>query len=352
VSLKYRDAFVEALEKELEERSGELGDMHVTTVYLGGGTPSVLTGEHLGRIMSRVRELFHVDMKAEVTIEANPDDLDTSRFDMLRTVGFNRLSIGVQSFHAQHLALMRRSHNADQAVEAITGAARHGFDNINMDLIYGLPGLTAAGWEENIQTTMGLPVQHISAYHLTYEPGTVFDHWRKKGRLTELPEETSIAQYNLLREITAVHGYEHYEISNFARPGYRSAHNSSYWSGVPYAGFGPSAHSFDGAARRWNIASLQRYIESTLGGATAFERELLTPGDRFHDYLITSLRTKEGVDLALVRNQFGPLLADQLQQKAAVFFGSGEMTGEGDRLKMTPLGWLRSDLVIQRLMLE
>lgn len=352
VSLKYRDAYVDALLRELADRAGESTGSDVSTVYLGGGTPSVLTGEQLGMIMVRVRELFHIDPAAEVTIEANPDDLDDARLAMLRMTGFNRLSIGVQSFHAHHLELMRRSHNAGQATDAIRRSAVHGFDNINMDLIYGLPGLTSAEWEQNVLTAMELPVQHISAYHLTYEAGTVFDHWRKKGRIQELPEAASIAQYKMLRQITAAHGFEHYEISNFALPGYRSAHNSSYWSGTTYIGFGPSAHSYNGTLRRWNIASLQRYIESTQSGGTAFENEILTATDRFHDYLITALRTMEGADVALIREQFGDTIADQLLQRAAPFTGTNEMKTEGGRLKMTPEGWLRSDLVIQELMLE
>jgi putative oxygen-independent coproporphyrinogen III oxidase len=352
VSLKYRDAYVEALLRELADRAGELTGSDVSTVYLGGGTPSVLTGEQLEEIMLRVREMFHIDPAAEVTIEANPDDLDDARLALLQAAGFNRLSIGVQSFHAHHLELMRRSHNAAQASDAILRAAGHGFDNINMDLIYGLPGLTSAEWEQNVLTTMDLPVQHISAYHLTYEPGTVFDHWRKKGRIRELPEGASIMQYKMLREITGSHGFEHYEISNFALPGYRSAHNSSYWSGTPYAGFGPSAHSYNGTDRRWNIASLQRYIESSLSGGTAFEKETLTTRDRFHDYLITVLRTMEGANLVLVREQFGDRVTDQLLQRAELFTGTSELKMEGDRLKMTPEGWLRSDMVIQALMLE
>lgn len=352
VSLKYRDAYVEALLRELGDREDELKGMKVSTVYLGGGTPSVLTSAQLGKIMDRVKKLYHVDANAEVTIEANPDDLDDARLEMLLTNGFNRLSIGVQSFFPHHLELMRRSHNAEQASAAITRAERHGFNNINMDLIYGLPGLTGEEWEQNIRRTMDLPVQHISAYHLTYEPGTVFDHWRKKGRISELPEENSIAQYGLLREITQAHGFEHYEISNFALPGYRSVHNSSYWSGASYAGFGPSAHSYNGVQRRWNVASLKQYIASYHLDLTGFEKETLTSRDRYHDYLITALRTQEGADLEKILDQFGEAMVDHLVSKSAPFMRTGELQRDGSRLKMTPEGWLRSDLVTKQLMLE
>ena len=352
VSLKYRDAYVNALLRELETRADEVSGSLISTAYLGGGTPSVLSHQHLEKIMTRVMELYEIDTAAEVTIEANPDDLDDSRLQSLKAAGFNRLSIGVQSFHSTHLELMRRSHLAEEAVDAILRSAAHGFDNINMDLIYGLPGLKNREWQQNLSTTMDLPVQHISAYHLTYEPGTVFSHWRKKEQIRELPEEISIEQYNMLREVTRTHGFEHYEISNFALPGFRSKHNSNYWSGTPYLGFGPSAHSYTGTERRWNVASLKGYIENSGPGPSGFEREVLTSRDRYHDYLITALRTKEGADLRMIRDQFGDVVAERLKMKAAPFAVSGEVEMEGDELRMTPQGWLRSDLVTQALMQE
>ena len=352
VSLKYRDAYVDALLRELENRADEVSGSLISTVYLGGGTPSVLSHQHLEKIMTRVKELYEIDTAAEVTIEANPDDLDDARLRILKTNGINRLSIGVQSFHSTHLERMRRSHLAEEAVDAIQRSAAHGFDNINMDLIYGLPGLKNTEWHQDLETTMDLPVQHISAYHLTYEPGTVFSHWKKKGKIRELPEENSIEQYNMLREVTSTHGFEHYEISNFALPGFRSKHNSSYWSGTMYVGFGPSAHSFNGKERRWNFASLKAYIENSAAGLSGFEKELLTSRDRYHDYLITALRTKEGADLGMIRDQFGKLVADRLTVKTVPFTASGEIVMEGDELRMTPQGWLRSDLVLQALMEE
>ena len=352
VSLKYRDAYVDALLRELENRADEVSGSLISTVYLGGGTPSVLSHQHLEKIMTRVKELYEIDTAAEVTIEANPDDLDDARLRILKTNGINRLSIGVQSFHSTHLERMRRSHLAEEAVDAIQRSAAHGFDNINMDLIYGLPGLKNTEWHQDLETTMDLPVQHISAYHLTYEPGTVFSHWKKKGKIRELPEENSIEQYNMLREVTSTHGFEHYEISNFALPGFRSKHNSSYWSGTMYVGFGPSAHSFNGKERRWNFASLKAYIENSAAGLSGFEKELLTSRDRYHDYLITALRTKEGADLGMIRDQFGKLVADRLTVKAVPFTASGEIVMEANELRMTPQGWLRSDLVLQALMEE
>lgn len=352
VSLKYRDAYVDALLRELVNRADEVSGSLISTVYLGGGTPSVLSHRHIEKIMTRVAELYEIDTAAEVTIEANPDDLDDARLKILKTTGINRLSIGVQSFHSTHLERMRRSHLAEEAVDAIQRTAAHGFDNINIDLIYGLPGLKNTEWQQDLYTTMDLPVQHISAYHLTYEPGTVFNHWKKKGKIRELPEEKSIEQYNMLREITSTHGFEHYEISNFALPGFRSKHNSSYWSGTPYVGFGPSAHSFNGKERRWNLASLKAYIENSTPGLSGFEKEVLTSRDRYHDYLITALRTKEGADLGMIRDQFGKLVADQLTVKVLPFTASGEIEMEGDELRMTPQGWLRSDLVLQALMEE
>ena len=351
VSLQYRDGYVEALLKELNLRAGDLQETPVTTVYLGGGTPSVLSRDHISRIMQQINQLYPVDPSAEITIEANPDDLDEVHLEMLKENGFNRLSIGVQSFHQHHLELMRRSHDAEQAVSSIWRAAGKGYDNINMDLIYGLPGLATSEWQEDVLKTMELPVQHISAYHLTYEPHTVFSHWKKKGRIRELPEEKSLEQYQLLRQITASNGFEHYEISNFAKQGFRSRHNSSYWSGKPYAGFGPSAHSFNGRERRWNIANLKKYINGISSGEPVFEQETLTNEDRYHDYLITTLRTKEGANLQYVQKEFGEKILDHLSREAVLFLRSGEIERAGDVIRMTPEGWLRSDLILQSLML-
>lgn len=254
ISTHYQDQFITSLVKELEMRAADQMDRRMETLYLGGGTPSLLSGENLQKLMDKVRSSFLFSEDAEITIEGNPDDLDTSQLQLFRELGFNRISIGIQSFREEDLTLMRRSHSAGQSVRAVEDAASVGFDNITVDLIYGIPGQSLLHWKDNILKTLELPVKHISAYHLTFEPGTVFDHWRKKGRIAPVDEEESVAMFRLLREELTGAGFSHYEISNFAKQGWKSRHNQRYWSGEAYLGFGPSAHSFSRNKRSWNFA--------------------------------------------------------------------------------------------------
>jgi oxygen-independent coproporphyrinogen-3 oxidase len=352
VSLKYRDAYVSALVKELAQRRKQTGTEEISTVYLGGGTPSVLSKDQLQTIMQQLHNEYSVLDSAEITVEANPDDLTVDYLRFLKEIGFNRLSIGVQSFHERDLELMRRSHDEQQARICLEQAHIEGFNNISIDLIYGLPGLGLSGWEENVHITMEQPVTHISAYHLTYEPGTVFHHWKKKGRLAELPEQTSIDQYDALRRITMAEGFEHYEISNFARKGFRSEHNSSYWTGKHYLGFGPSAHSYNGKERSWNVSSLKQYLEQAERGGVVCESEALSTRDRYHDYLLTSLRTADEAEIAYIRKHFGIIYEKDLLNKSLVFIEKEELVLNNGVLIMTPGGWLKSDLIIEKLMLS
>lgn len=352
VSLKYRDEYVTALLKELSLRRKTPGAAEISTIYLGGGTPSVLTKEQLQRIMEQLHHDYSVLESAEITIEANPDDLTVDYLRFLKNNGFNRLSVGVQSFHGKDLEVMRRSHSEQQARECLEQAHIEGFNNISMDLIYGLPGLSLSGWEENLRITMEQPVTHISAYHLTYEPGTIFHHWKQKGRLVELPEQTSIDQYYALKRISEAEGFEHYEISNFAREGFRSGHNSNYWTGKHYMGFGPSAHSFNGKERSWNVSSLKQYLEKTERGEDVFESEELSTRDKYHDYLLTSLRTAEGADIDFIQKNYGSTFEQDLLGKSKVFLNKKELVLNKGILRMTPEGWLKSDLIIEKLMLS
>ena len=350
VSMRYRDVYVSALLKELSSKKGYTDPESISSVYLGGGTPSVLTSNHLQQIIRQIRDNYTVDEAAEITIEANPDDLGRDYLKFLKGIGFNRLSIGVQSFHEKELELMRRSHTVKQAKECAELAHGLGFDNINMDLIYGLPGQSLSDWQVNLQIMMQQPLTHLSAYHLTYEPGTVFHHWRKRGRLKELSEQTSIDQYYLLREIAGNYGFEHYEISNFALQGFRSRHNSIYWTGKKYCGFGPSAHSYNGEERRWNVGSLREYIEKINSGEQHDDSEVLSIQEKFHDYLITTLRTSEGSDLGVIQNLFGEKFAQNILNKVQPFVARKEAELQDGMLRITPTGWLKSDLIIQELM--
>ena len=352
VSLKYRNEFVSALLKEISFRKNIIIKETISTIYLGGGTPSVLSKYLLQRIMGRVVQDYSIDGDAEITIEANPDDLTEDYLDFLRGEGFNRLSIGIQSFQEKDLELMRRSHSTKQAKESLRLAQSKGFENISIDLIYGLPGLSLSEWEENVRIAIEQPVTHISAYHLTYEPGTVFHHWRKKGRLTEVTEQLSIDQYYLLRKLTGAEGFEHYEISNFAREGFRSRHNSTYWTGKKYLGLGPSAHSFNGKERSWNVSSLKQYIEKVHCGVEFSELEILTLKDSYHDYLLTSLRTSDGADMECICNRFGEKILTHLIGSVKPFIESKDLILDKGILRMTPGGWLRSDQIIKALMLS
>lgn len=352
VSTHYQDQFTESLLKELKMKAHEHKNRQFETLYLGGGTPSLLSPSNLEKIIATVGSEYRISDTPEISIECNPDDLDTTRLRHFRKLGFNRISIGIQSFREKDLKLMRRSHNAAQAQRAVHAAHEAGFDNITIDLIYGIPGQDPEAWEDNIRRVLELPVNHISAYHLSFEPGTVFDHWKKKGKIAPLTEETSIQMYRRLREKLIRAGYEHYEISNFAKKGWRSRHNQLYWSGETYLGFGPSAHSFDGSKRYWNKASLKQYMHSLQEGKVPGEMEDLTDRERYHDYLITSLRTIEGADPAVILDRFGQKVLDYFLKGASRFLKEGLMRELEGRLSIEPDSWLMADHIMRELFLD
>jgi oxygen-independent coproporphyrinogen-3 oxidase len=266
-----------------------------------------------------------------------------------KQIGFNRLSIGVQSFHDRDLDLMRRSHHSDQAERSVYLAASSGFANISIDLIYGVPGQSNSQWNENIDKALSLPVSHISAYHLTFEPRTVFDHWKNKGRIEQVQEDDSVYQYRILRKKLIAAGFEHYELSNFSRGGNVSEHNMLYWSGKPYLGFGPSAHSFDGEERSWNISSLKAYMECIASGKETGETEHLSTGEKYHDYLITSLRTTKGADPDFIESAYGKKIRAHFEKQARPFLEKGNMFVSGGRLVIDPERWLITDHILRAL---
>lgn len=349
VSLKYVDDYVESLKKEIELRAGEKPGSEVETLYLGGGTPSVLSEVHLEKILNTIHTHFTFVENAEWTIECNPDDLSPAYLEQLRNKGFNRISIGIQSFIERDLELMKRSHNALQAEQSIRDASAAGFDNITMDLIYGIPGQSLKEWEQNIKKALALPVSHISAYHLTFEPGTVFDHWRKKGRLLPVFEEESVNQFQLLRSLLLERGFDHYEISNFALNGNMSAHNMLYWSGKPYMGLGPSAHSYDGTDRSWNKSSLKGYMEGVSAGSGFSETEELSDQEKYHDYLITSLRTRWGADPEYISQRFGGDIFKHFEGKTKNFLKKGTLWTTEGHVAIQPDRWLLTDHILREL---
>ena len=352
VSLQYMDRFVDSLVEEIRQQGEKNSGISAETLYLGGGTPSLLSARHLEKIINAIYKYYSFQEEAEWTIECNPDDLNEKLVKQLRKSGFNRLSIGIQSFHDRDLKIMRRSHNARQAEESVHLASAGGFDLITADLIYGIPGQSLAEWKENIDRALSLPLTHLSAYHLTFEPGTVFDHWKKKGRLVPVPEEDSIEQYRTLREKLLSAGFIHYELSNFGRGDIVSKHNMLYWTQKSYLGFGPSAHSFDGQRRSWNTSSIKSYMDRIASGERIYESENLKSSERYHDYLISSLRTRWGADPAYIEKEFGKQFRAHFEKQAQAFIKAGSMLEAEERLIIEPGQWLITDHILRALFMD
>jgi oxygen-independent coproporphyrinogen III oxidase len=342
-SMKLKNDFLDALLKEIRLRRDYLEGETVNTIYFGGGTPSLLSADQLGSIMDILHEFFDVAAEAEITFEANPDDIDTPRLSTWRNNGINRLSVGIQSFYKEDLIWMNRAHNEAQALECIDLAQDAGFRNMSIDLIYGTPTLSDERWLHNLNTAISKGIPHLSCYALTVEPGTALDSMTRKNKVQPVSSEDQARQFSLMTELLPSKGYEHYEISNFALPGKRSRHNSSYWSGASYIGLGPSAHSFNGRSRQWNVANNALYIKSLAGGQVPFEMEVLTDAQRFNEYIMTSLRTLEGTDMNVVKERFGIEPTEGLLKNSMKFIERGWMNNPEDKLVLTKLGKLFAD---------
>ncbi|BBE18133.1 coproporphyrinogen III oxidase [Aquipluma nitroreducens] len=342
---------LEGLRKELESRASELASEEINTIYLGGGTPSILLIDELKDILQTIRQNYNVASDAEITMEANPDDLSQAILSALREVGFNRLSMGVQSFSESDLKLMNRRHGVMQAVQSVKWAKTAGFANISIDLIYGLPNQTLEEWERNVRIAVELDVQHISAYNLTYHEGTVFYDRLKKGILKELPDELSLQQFELLISILKDAGFEHYEISNFCKPGLYSQHNSSYWKSKKYLGIGPSAHSFDLVTRRWNVSSVSGYLDGVENNKPYSESEILTEQDRFNDYIITGLRTIWGISEELIQTEFSDIYLAHFQETRDRYLTSGHVIENSGIVGLSPVGLFISDQIMADFMI-
>jgi oxygen-independent coproporphyrinogen-3 oxidase len=342
--------FITAVDRELELRKGYLGDETVETVYLGGGTPSVLTPSQINHITDRIRQNHRVSAGCEFTMEANPDDLTPEYLRGLKgKTEINRLSIGIQSFNEDDLVLLHRRHNADQALSCITEAKRAGFANLSIDMIYGLPGMKTNDWKRNLDTAFSLDIQHLSAYHLTLEPGTELARKASRGLLEMIPDQESSEQFMLLGELAREHGFVHYEISNLSRKGLISRHNSGYWSGKNYLGLGPAAHSYDGLSRQWNVSDIKKYMDALENGGTYFESEVLDQQTRFNEYLMVSLRTMWGVNLDAIKAEFGDESVAYFVGKIQRFLADDLVIRNNDIYTLSPAGWLISDFIISRL---
>jgi oxygen-independent coproporphyrinogen-3 oxidase len=346
VSHDDNSSFIDALLKEALLRKDYLGDEPVSTIYLGGGTPSVFSVKDLETILDQIKKLFTIAEDCEVTIELNPDDVNETYLEGLKNLNINRISLGIQSWRDTDLKLLNRRHDSARAVKALKEILNAGFKNVTIDLIYGIPGMSLKDWESNLDFTFSFDIKHLSAYHLTFEPGTVFGKMLEKGDISEIDEEDSAAQFNLLIEKAESAGFIQYEISNFAKPGYFSIHNSNYWKQVSYLGLGPSAHSFNGYTRQWNVRDLKGYIKSVNEGKSFFESEELDIKKRFNEYIMTSLRTMWGIDLDYIEGMFEKEGYDYVINLSGKFRNYGLMKLEKNSLVLTNQGKLISDNII------
>jgi len=342
-SLTRKNELIAALLKELDLRQNYLQNEPVETIYLGGGTPSLLEVSDLEKLLGSIWQNFSTSPSTEITLEANPDDISEEKIREWLDTGINRLSIGVQSFFEEDLLWMNRAHNAKQAKDSLELACRH-FKNITVDLIYGTPMLTDNKWEKNVETILSYDIPHISCYALTVESKTALQKMIKLGKTEDVNPDKQSDQFLLLMRWLKDAGYEHYEISNFAKPGFRSRHNTSYWQGKKYLGIGPSAHSFDGVSRQWNISNNNTYIDSLKTNSLPFEKEILTAAQQLNEYIMTSLRTIEGIDVRVVEKKFGKKEKERLLQSVKKYLENKKVVvSEAGNLVLTNEGKLLAD---------
>ena len=344
--LSHKARLLAGLKKELESRVAEFSSEKINTIYFGGGTPSVLHIEELKDLLNTIQQYYQVAENAEITLEANPDDLTQVMLSALKQIGFNRLSMGVQSFSESDLKLMNRRHSVLQAIQSVRWAKEAGFSNMSIDLIYGLPNQTLEEWERNVRIAVELDVEHISAYNLTYHAGTVFYRQLKKGILKELPDELSLQQFGMLTRVLKEAGFEHYEISNFCKPGFYSQHNSSYWKSKKYLGIGPSAHSYDLVSRRWNVSSISKYIDALENDQSYSEAEILTEQDRYNDFIITGLRTIWGISEEFIQASYPVRYFTHFQKFKEKYLLTGHLLCTMGKVCISPEGLFISDKIM------
>ena len=360
-NLKSKADLVTAICREIELQKDYLPTRTLETIYFGGGTPSLLTESELGQIFETIYRIYQVEPDAEITLEANPDDLTSEKLIELKPF-INRLSLGIQSFHEPYLRFMNRAHNATESEQCVKLAQDSGFDNLTIDLIYGMSekllGIQSSSqtsdenlWQRDLEMAIALNTQHISAYNLTIEPQTALGNWLKKGKIKPVEEELSARQFEHMINYLNANDYEQYEISNFARNGHYARHNSSYWKRRPYLGVGPSAHSFNGVSRQYNIANNALYIKSIQEGNLSFEAETLTAFDQVNDYLLTSLRTIWGCDLGIIQEISGINLLEIQKTYLAAFFENEWIRISDNVLFLTPKGKLFADRIASDLFL-
>jgi len=348
-NFKQKEEFLKALLIELDLQKNYIHNESIDTIYFGGGTPTVFNKNELQTILKTIYSNFTISVNPEITIEANPDDLNENYLKELKNIGINRMSIGVQSFNDTDLKLMKRRHNSEQAKKVILTAQEVGFDNISIDLIYGLPNMLLVDLEKNIDILLNLNIQHISAYHLTIEPKTVFKKLFDSKKINLPTDEESVSQFQLIIEKTKKSKFLHYEISNFAKEGFISKHNSNYWKQIKYLGIGPSAHSYNLTSRQWNISNLNEYILEISKGNIPFEIENLTTTDRYNDYIVTSLRTMWGINLRTIEKEYGKLYFEFILKEIKPFIKSNLLIENNDTYNLSDEGKFLSDQIVRAL---
>ena len=349
-SMKKKDEMVLALAKEIELRKNESQDEIIETIYFGGGTPSVLTIDDVRFLIDKVYEYYKVIENPEITLEANPDDLDNETILHYANSPINRLSIGVQSFFEDDLQLMNRAHNSAEAKKCLEFATQH-FDNISIDLIYGMPNMSNEKWLQNIETALSFNIPHISSYALTVEPKTALHKMIKSGSIPTLDDDLAQQHFHILIDTLQEKGFVHYELSNFGQPNYFSKNNTAYWLGKKYIGIGPSAHSYNGESRSWNIANNSLYLKEISENKLPSETETLSKTDQYNEYIMTGLRTIWGVSLERIETEFGTKYLDYLQQQAEKFISDNLLVIENNVLKTTKKGKFLSDGIASDLFL-
>lgn len=351
-NIDLQEKMIEALLSEITIQSNYLGKEILSTIYFGGGTPSLLSPKQLDNLLDKVHTTFKVSEDIEITLEANPDDLSVEKLNSLKSLGINRLSIGLQSFSAPHLSYLNRIHTSKESLQCIAEAQNAGFENISIDLIYGIPANNHDVWRNDIETAISLGVEHISAYCLTIEDSTVFGNWLKKGKIKAVEDDFSAEQFEIMIEKLEIVGYEQYEVSNFAKPDMYSKHNSSYWQQIPYLGIGPGAHSFNGSFRQYNISNNPKYIKSINEGAIPYTTDPLTKNDFINERILISLRTKWGLDVKKLKNE---LKYDLLKERTAYLQQleeNGLVTLNNSILTLTTKGKLLADYISTELFID
>jgi len=345
VSIKKKDELLEALLFEIELQKDYLHGETIKTIYIGGGTPSLLKKEDILNIYNEISRNFNIDDQLEFTLEANPDDLNREKLTEMRDTPLNRLSIGVQSFFDEDLQYLNRMHNAKQSKEVIIDALNVGYENLSVDLIYGIPGQSRLRWKNNVEILTEMKIPHISAYSLTVEPGTIFENRISKKKITPPDENLSLSHFRDLMKIMNENEYIHYEISNFSKEGFFSKHNSNYWFNKKYLGLGPSAHSYNGNERQWNVSNISSYIEKIKNKIIPCEKETLSAKEKFNEYLMVSLRTIQGCDLNYIDKNFGTDMYLHCVKHIKPYCEAGQIKMENKRLYLTEKGKLFADKI-------